>query len=180
MYFAPVHIWGTAGADQALTASAFAALQVEWFLKMLALGYKVDLIPKRTTIACMVFKPDSELYDAFGNVYNCTEVSHVEAYNIRNGDSSTTTNKYAIGAVDNHIRSDDLPFTNFYDEVSSGAYQCSKCQIFPVCGGKCPKSWQEGNIPCPPEKFNLPQRLIIKDLISNRATKIVGAHKAVT
>jgi uncharacterized protein len=36
--------------------------------------------------------------------------------------------------------------------------------MLPVCGGACPKSWAEGRRACPPNKFNIKEKLILSYL----------------
>ena len=38
---------------------------------------------------------------------------------------------------------------------------CNTCTMLPVCGGACPKSWQEGNAACPSNKFNIKEKLAL-------------------
>ncbi|WP_449399536.1 SPASM domain-containing protein [Chryseobacterium wanjuense] len=54
----------------------------------------------------------------------------------------------------------DLDFAATWEsEIKTGKSYCLTCNFFPVCGGACPKSWMEGNIPCPSFKYNMPERL---------------------
>ena len=43
--------------------------------------------------------------------------------------------------------------------VEAGQAQCARCPLLPVCGGSCPKLWQEGHLPCPSLRFNWNERL---------------------
>jgi uncharacterized protein len=127
--------------------------------QMLQLGFPVGFIPSRKPVVCMAVKPHSELVDAYGTIFNCTEVSYVPAYG--------TPNEYAI----EHLSGIGLPgkrdrLGNFNDQVRQGEYPCSSCRMLPVCGGACPKAWQEGLEPCPSAKGNIEQRLLLSYAVS--------------
>ncbi len=119
-------------------------------------------------------KPEAELVDAFGTLFNCTEVSYVKSYE-RPGSTPlpvidldprqqlATSNVYAIG----HVTSREYfegraALGDFYSRVASAEYPCHGCRMLPTCGGACPKNWREGLKPCPPEKYNIEQRLILQ------------------
>jgi uncharacterized protein len=133
---------------------------------MAKLGFNVGLIPKRNKVVCMAVQPDSALVDAYGNLFNCTEVSYVPTYEIET-DSSEKRNRYAIG----DLRRGEDPkqrevLSSFYDKVETGEYPCHSCNMLPTCGGACPKQWLEGIKPCPPAKYNIKERLILQYLLS--------------
>jgi uncharacterized protein len=134
----------------------FAAWEISWFGEMVELGFDVGLIPDRKLLACMAISPNAELVDAYGNIFNCTEVSYVPTY------SKDNENEYAIGHLSGKqtLGSRDR-LGNFNERVSKGEYPCSTCRMLPVCGGRCPKSWLEGIEPCPSTKYNIEDRLLL-------------------
>ncbi|WP_089130747.1 radical SAM/SPASM domain-containing protein [Tolypothrix sp. NIES-4075] len=158
-YVAPVHSWGNDAHTRSLSPEEFATWEIKWFTQMLQLGFPVGFIPARKPVVCMAVKPQSELVDAYGTVFNCTEVSYVPAYG--------TPNEYAI----EHLSGKPMPgkrerLGNFNDRVRQGEYPCSSCRMLPVCGGACPKAWQEGLEPCPSAKRNIEQRLLLSYAVS--------------
>jgi uncharacterized protein len=153
-YVAPIHSWGNDAQQLSLDADEFADREVEWFVRMLDLGFPLSLVPELSPIVCIAVKPDSLLIDATGELYNCTEVSYVPAYG--------NPNVFSIG----HVTTGEAPAKrqrvgDFNDRVSAGQYACSACRMLPVCGGACPKEWLEGREPCPSAKRNVEQRLLL-------------------
>jgi uncharacterized protein len=155
-YVAPIHSWGNDAHNLSLSKEEFAAWEITWFGKMVELGFNVGLIPGRKPLVCMAISPNAELVDAYGNIFNCTEVSYVPTY------SKNNENEYAI----DHLSGKQTVglrnrLGNFNERVSQGEYQCSTCPMLPVCGGHCPKSWLEGIEPCPSTKYNIEDRLLL-------------------
>lgn len=158
-YVAPIHSWGNDAHTRSLSKEEFAACEIKWFSEMIQLGFQPALIPERKPVVCMAVMPKGELVDAYGTLFNCTEVSYVPAYG--------TPNEHAI----EHLSGKPMPgkrerLGNFNDRVRQGEYPCSSCRMLPVCGGACPKAWQEGLEPCPSAKRNIEQRLLLSYAVS--------------
>jgi uncharacterized protein len=154
LYFAPVYSWGNDADSDALAPHDFGDREIEWFARMHNQGFELDLLPRRRRIACLAVRRDGELTDALGNLFTCTEVSYVPTYGERN--------RFAVGTVDRGDVVSDPPFRRFNEEIASGEHpQCAQCRMLPVCGGSCPKQWSEGNLPCPPAKANMAERLAL-------------------
>lgn len=150
LYVSPVYAWGN-DASSGLTLEDFGVREVEWFAHMHQRGFRVGLLPTRRPIVCLAVQDHGELTDAFGGIFNCTEVSYVPAYG--------TPNRYEIGHVELRGR---RPFRDFNEEIRDGTQApCHHCPILPVCGGACPKLWSEGRVPCPSMKANLGERLLL-------------------
>jgi uncharacterized protein len=133
----------------------FADWEIRWFVEMAELGFGLALLPKRRPIVCFAVLPTAELVDANGELFNCTEVSYVPKYG--------RPNEYAIGTVaggEQPGRRQRLALFN--ERVGRGGYDCSECRMLPVCGGCCPKLWEEGITPCPTPKFNIETRLLLR------------------
>lgn len=145
-YVAPVHSWGNDADKASLTLDQFAEMEMEWFARMYVRGYRMRLLPSRKPVVCLALQREGEMMDAYGETFNCTEVSYVPAYG--------TPNKYRLSAKEGRA------FNDFNSMISSKIkLPCSDCAILPACGGACPKLWLEGKSPCPPIKRNLPERL---------------------
>lgn len=164
LQFAEIVDWGQNGASKnSLSISDFAEKEIDWILKYIQLGGKSnDFIPERQYASCMVQEKDSEVFDAFGNIFPCYELPYTPIY-----DNSV----YLVGNLKNNENTYKLdnPLRNWPELVKKGEVSyCSKCKFYPVCGGGCPKSWLEGNPSCPSFKFNIEDRLILQH-ISNKA-----------
>lgn len=158
-YMAPIHSWGNDAHQKSLSKEEFASLEINWFVEMLELGFKTNFIPEQKPLVCMAVMPDAELIDAYGNIFNCSEVSYVPTYG--------TPNEYAI----DHLSGKPMPgkrerLGNFNQRVYRGEFDCATCPMLPVCGGACPKSWLEGMAPCPSTKHNIQERLLLAYAVS--------------
>ena len=153
-YVAPIHSWGNNAHELSVEKQEFAEEEIGWILEQLKAGFSPQLIPHLNPVVCLSVTPDAEVFDAFGNVFDCTETPYVDSYKDTN---------YVLGNLghkDNSI-SEYRPLINFNDEVLSGQYPCATCCMLPVCGGGCPKSWREGMAPCPTNKFNIESKLAL-------------------
>lgn len=156
-YTSPVYAWGNDAHETALSKEEYASLELQWLLLQLRLGFKIGLIPPRRQIVCMSVQRDAEVLDAYGSMYNCTEVPYVPAYG--------QPNAYEIRIPITGIRSmvSDAPpkrLHNFNEQILQGEHrECAKCAMLPVCGGHCPKAWHEQHEPCPSAKINMRDRL---------------------
>jgi uncharacterized protein len=165
-YVAPIHAWGNDADQSSLSAKEFACLEVDWLAGMIRRGFPFTLLPERREIVCMAVQPDAEVIDAAGNIFHCTEVSQVPAYE---REDSFFGNVYAEGNLaSSGIPLRPSPLRVFNHLIAQQQVPCSQCEVLPVCGGKCPKLWLEGKIPCPSIKHNLPERLTLAQLL--------GAH----
>jgi uncharacterized protein len=185
-YVAPVHSWGN-DAGNLLDIEEYAAWEIEWIAHLAMLGFKPKLIPGRIKIVCMALKPEAELIDAAGSLFNCTEVSYVSAYvgeagrsfaaNIKlpivGAPTKLSSNIYSIGNLgDGEIPGKRGLLSRFNERVAAGEYTCAQCNLFPTCGGSCPKLWLEGTCRCPSEKYNFQQRLILAYLLTCQGKRI--------
>jgi uncharacterized protein len=167
-YCASVYDWGNDAHELALPIEEYAAREIEWLAYMERLGFGVRYVPGRKRVVCMAVRPQSELVDAYGNLFNCTEVSYVPAYG--------EPNLYRIGTSgggETPGARKRLALTVFNERVAAGQYDCPSCRMLPVCGGGCPKRWDEGKRACPAAKFNIEQRLLVEYAVTRQ-----GEHAA--
>jgi len=177
-YVAPVVNWGNDAGDRNVSREEFASWELEWFVEMFKLGFQVSVLPKRQMANCMALMRDAELVDPHGALFKCSEVSLVPAYEDRVELAPHATqlpilqptpacgqtaprNRYAIGDLQQGADPKRCGFCDFPERVRQRRYPCHTCAIFPVCGGMCPKKWDDGTKPCPAVRFNLPQRLLL-------------------
>jgi uncharacterized protein len=155
IYFAPVVDFGgnDAGKD-GLNKDFFAQREIDWLLKCYENDMRVHTLPERTYSVCMVDRKDSEVLDAFGNIYACWEFPYSGTY--AQGDS-LIGNLFQPAETYNM----DATLRNWDEVLQSGKTWCKTCTHLPVCGGGCPKSWHEGTPACPPFKFNYKDKLLL-------------------
>jgi uncharacterized protein len=161
-YFYPIGIYSWGGNDaqtKSLTKEEFAQMEIDWLIEMLDLGYRPGFMPNRVKNVCMAVSDSSEMYDAFGNIFDCTEVSYSDTY----GDG------YVLGNLkfDEVTYSSTRTFSNWNDQILANEFQCFSCKMLPVCGGCCPKSWREGRRACPNSKFNIKEKLALAYVIAS-------------
>jgi uncharacterized protein len=160
-YFYPigVYAWGNEAHKKSLTKEEFAQHEIAWLVEMIKMGFTPGLKPSRTKQVCMSVSKNAEMYDAFGNISNCTEVSYVPQY---------TDSDYFVG----NIKDDPATFkprnfiTDWNDTLLTDKFPCHSCKMLPVCGGACPKSWHEDMRACPNPKFNIKDRLALMHLLA--------------
>jgi uncharacterized protein len=167
-YIAAVYSWGN-DAHLLTPKEEMANREIDWFLAMKQHGFPVNPLPGRTRVVCTTVMRHNEVFDAFGNIYNCTEVPYVPAYD---------GGKYATGHLMNHeeVKPDhEIPFLDWNDKILSKdkSIWCWNCRILPVCGGRCPKNWDEGIPPCPIMKFNMEDRIGLAYYICKEKVKDV-------
>ncbi len=153
-YVIGIYSWGGNDAHtKSLSKEEFADKEISWLIEMIENGFTPRLIPTRLKQVCMAVNDYSEMYDAFGNIFNCTEVSYTDFYkdtSYISGNLRTT----------NSIGSPNKPLTNWNDTIQTdAALPCHTCKMLPVCGGACPKSWHENMRACPTSKFNIKEKL---------------------
>jgi uncharacterized protein len=153
-YVAPIHAWGNDAHTRSLAAEEFAQLELGWLAEMVSLGFPVAILPELVPIVCLAVRPDAEVVDATGALFNCTEVSYVPAYGV--------PNRFAIGSLENgESPGRRQAIGSFHDRVLRFEVPCAECRMLPVCGGACPKAWLEGHSPCPSAKTNIETRLLL-------------------
>ncbi|PJJ53148.1 radical SAM/SPASM domain-containing protein [Hymenobacter chitinivorans] len=162
LYFIGIYSWGGNDAQtKSLTKEQFARLKLQWEILQVKLGYPFQtVLHKRKKSTCMATGGKGELYDAFGNIFNCTEVSYSEFYEDKN---------YKLGTLqqDTLKTFDSKPHNDWYGLVrDTDKFPCHGCRLLPICGGSCPKSWVEGIPACPPYKFNIQKEVEFKYLLA--------------
>lgn len=165
-YVAPIHSWGNDAHEETLNAERYGDFEIEIFSQLLKKGQGIGVLPtKQKNIVCMSLKKDAELIDAYGNVYNCSEISQVPSYKEIKIYKIDELHRERVAPVPAR------PFSDWNDQILAGEVPCHYCNILPVCGGACPKLWKEKISPCPPMKENMPQRLILQMVKLNRQAK---------
>lgn len=161
LYFIGIYSWGGNDAHKnSLTKEKFAMMKLKWEILKLRLGYRQrEKLYIRKKQTCIATGGTTEMYDAFGNIYNCTEIPYADIYK---------DSEYILGNLkDDHQKNlTNKPHNDWYDIVkNTDKYPCHSCKLLPVCGGSCPKSWTEGNPACPSFKFSILKELELEYLV---------------
>ena len=153
-YLASVYSWGNDAHKLSLSREDFADLELRFQTRLGQLGFRLHLLPRRKRVVCLAVTPTGKVVDAFGKVYNCTEVSYVPAYGI--------PNIYSQGSITAPAHSDKaVALRRFNEDILAGRLPCHTCRMLPVCGGACQKKWFEGHVPCPSNKINIEGKLLL-------------------
>jgi uncharacterized protein len=169
LYFATiVNFGGNDAGKDSLTREFFAQKEIEWLLKCYEYGIDIfKILPKRTFYACMAEKEDSEVWDAFGNIYSCWEFPYSDTYG--KGESLIGN---LFESEETYRRNATLRDWN--NLLISGKVNCNKCLLFPICAGMCPKMWYEGTPACPPFKSNFKEKLLLDYYIRQKRKQNAG------
>jgi uncharacterized protein len=154
--FEPVVDWGGNGASSnSFRRDEFARQEIDWILHAIRRGFPMrHILPRRRTQPCMVVEKDGEVYDAFGNIFPCYEFPYTPAFE---------GPEYTIGHLDTvaHTKNDTPVTRTWFTDVEGDLAPCKHCNLFPVCGGGCPKQWYQGDVACPSFKSNIEDRLVL-------------------
>ena len=168
-YFYPIGVYSWGGNEaqkESLTKEKFAEQEIDWYIEMIEAGYMPGLLPQRTKQICLAVSDTSEMYDAYGNIYNCTEVSYTDFYE----DTS-----YVLGNLKLNSKefNSNRPLSDWNQTLMKDEFPCHSCKMLPTCGGGCPKSWHEDLRACPPPKFNIKERLALAYVLARTTDKNV-------
>lgn len=152
-YTAKIHEWGEKSNKEHLVEFNYEESEIKWLKHLISKKYLPSLLPMRKHNVCLATNSTSNVYDTYGNVFKCTEIPYTTNYE---------KSKYFIGKIDTFSRKDEITFRDdWIEKIKNNESFCYNCNFYPVCGGACPKSWEENNIPCPSFKFNMKEKLEI-------------------
>ena len=149
----PVYPWSNDVTDIEIKRSEYARLEIEWMTKMLELGMDHNFLFDLTKITCTAVSPYAEVISSSGKTFSCTEHPLVPIHEMKD----------YVGHVDEpwEKQRNSGQFDNFNEKILKSQMPCSSCQFLGICGGACPKHWEQGYTPCPSIKYNIQGRLDI-------------------
>ncbi|WP_295794668.1 radical SAM protein [Mucilaginibacter sp.] len=168
-YVASVYSWGNDAHLKSFSKEEFSEMEIDWMVDQYQHGFMPNLLPSRVKTVCLAVNPSNEMVDAYGNLFNCTEVSYVDVYK----DTSYVLGNVKFDRPDEEYK--DRPLVNWNDEILDNKFQCNSCKMLPVCGGGCPKSWHEDMRACPTNKFNIKEKLLLSYVLTKSNIKEVTA-----
>lgn len=86
-YTANVFSWAQNGADKGFTIEEYANKCIDYLIYLEQRGFTlINLLPNRTPpVYCLATSENAEMYDAYGNIFDCSETSYSSIYErIRN------------------------------------------------------------------------------------------------
>lgn len=130
---------------------------------MLENGFKTSILPHRTApFKCLGTDKNAEMYDAEGNIFDCSETSYSDYYSKQG---------YILGNLctgDNlKLKRSKLQYVP--DMLLKGTISsCKNCKFYPLCGGLCPLALIEGSPRCPSFIYNIEDRMFLDFIAKNR------------
>lgn len=167
-YFTEVVSWAKNGAGlNEADKQLMSGKVIEILYNLLTLGFSCPILPTRIPPKhCMASSSESEMYDTFGNVFDCSEISYSEIYQ----GSELHLGKLSNNNIPNVFERSVL--NTYKDRLLDGIYKpCNKCKFYPVCGGGCPKGLHEGEPRCPSFIYNIKERMLLEYL---RINQLIG------
>jgi uncharacterized protein len=170
LYFVGIYSWAGNQADKiSLTKEEFAMRKMKWEILKIQLGYKTaGKLYERKRNTCIATGGATELYDAFGNIYNCSEISYSDFYE---------KSAYKLGTLSTSTADTDFPdkpHHDWYQKVrDTEEFPCHSCKLLPICGGSCPKAWEEGSKACPPFKFSIRKEIELMYLLETTSDDVL-------
>ncbi|UOE50865.1 SPASM domain-containing protein [Mucilaginibacter sp. SMC90] len=168
-YAVGIYSWGNDAHEQSLTKEEFAGRELVWNTQLRKLGFKIFVKPARKKVVCMTVDKNADVYDAYGNIFNCTETPYVNVY-------KGTDHQFGHLMFSGESQGSRNVLSDWHNTLRKGTFQCSGCPVLPVCGGSCPKSWHEDMRACPTFKFNNPEKLLMYYL-ENKRQELTGVEK---
>jgi len=152
----PIHSWGNDVSGMSVESSEVTNAELTWFAAMARLGLRHSLLPAQTAGAtCVATHRGSEVIDKIGRQYSCTEEPLVPRDMTRRMIASVASLKASM------IRPKDR-FDDWSSQIDvKQKASCSQCSLLPVCGGGCPKRWDEGERACPTLRSNVRGRITL-------------------
>lgn len=142
LYIASVRNWGSQRAGEFYSdARRFAQLEIRVYSQLFSFGMCPELLPLPKKRTCVALADRPAVIAPNGERYLCTEVPLSER---GSGSGSEWT---------------DIDIEEWKRGIVAGRYPCASCALLPICGGSCPKAWLKAEVPCPPFKWNIGQRI---------------------
>lgn len=164
-YTASVISWAHNGAGSDDARKRLGKATTELLAYMIRHGFSVSILPLRCPpYMCLGTDMDAEMYDAEGNILDCSETSYSDYY-LEKGlvlgnvmqDDSANIKRSNINRIPSMLLNKEIQ-------------PCSECKFYPLCGGLCPLALMEGTPRCPSFIHNI-EDLMFLDFIVKQSKK---------
>lgn len=153
-YTARIHSWAQNDADKLVSEDSYAAQEIDHLIDMFNFDMPIAVLPKNSFANCMALSNDSEMYDAYGNIFDCSEASYSSVY------QDTTLVLGSVHKEKNNTLSRSYLF-DFINDLADGKFpECLDCKFLPACT-PCPKSMYEDTVSCPTFIHNIKDRMFL-------------------
>lgn len=159
-YTTAVVSWSNNGAGSEEGRKSLGRYSTNHIAFMLEHGFIVGILPHRSVpYKCLGTDEFAEMYDADGNIYDCSETSYSEYYSEKGYNLGNVLDEVApikkrscLQAIPQRLMDGDIAI-------------CKDCKFYPLCGGLCPLALMEGSPRCPSFVYNIEDRIFL-DFIS--------------
>lgn len=165
-YTAAVVSWSNNGAGSLKGRKILGEKSTEHIAYMVENNFNIGILPYRVApFKCLGTDINAEMYDADGNIFDCSETSYSDYYSKQG---------YVLGNVlltpdkDGEKRSklQYVPKMLLKQRINP----CNECKFYPLCGGLCPLALIEGTPRCPTFIYNMEDRIFL-DFLAKNITK---------
>ncbi len=162
-YTTAVVSWSNNGAGSEEGRISLGKYSTNHIAYMIEHGFIVGILPHRTApYKCLGTDEYAEMYDADGNIFDCSETSYSDYYNERGFTLGNVIEN--TSAIKNCSCLKDMPKRLLNSEI----YPCNECKYYPLCGGLCPLALLDGNPRCPSFVYNMDDRIFLDFIAKKR------------
>lgn len=163
-YTTAVVSWSNNGAGSEEGCKSLGKKSTDHIAYMLENGFRIGILPHRTApFKCLGTDADAEMYDADGNIFDCSETSYSDYYsekgyvlgNVMHEKIGSPVKRSKLKLVPNML-------------LNKNIKPCDECKFYPLCGGLCPLALLEGTPRCPSFTYNMEDRIFLDFLAKNR------------
>lgn len=154
-YTSPVVSWSNNGAGSLKGHRMLGEMSSKHIDYMINHGFKVSILPKRAVpYLCLGTDDYAEMYDADGNIFDCSETSYSDYYKKK---GFVLGNVTEVASTNKRSRLHSVPKMLLEKQVKP----CNECKFYPLCGGICPLGLLEGEPRCPSFVYNIEDRIVL-------------------
>ena len=162
-YTTAVVSWSNNGAGSEEGRMLLGEYSTNHIAYMIENDFIVGILPHRAApYKCLGTDEYAEMYDADGNIFDCSETSYSDYYN----EKGFTLGNVLESTSSTNIRSclKDVPKRLLNSEISP----CNDCKFYPLCGGLCPLALVDGTPRCPSFVYNIEDRIFLDFIAKKR------------
>lgn len=156
-YTTPVVSWSNNGAGSEEGRRLLGEKSTEHIAYMLEHGFNTSILPHRAVpYHCLGTDKNAEMYDADGNIFDCSETSYSDYY----AEQGYVLGNVMRDKVTGHDKRSKLGLSSTM-LLDGKIRPCNGCKFYPLCGGLCPLALLEKTPRCPSFIYNMEDRIFL-------------------